>query len=150
MTFEGFYSPKEVVVPRTLIHPDGYRRAPARPPQFACTLRDGGLDVAWVRLAGELDLASAPELTQALAQAEDRARRVVLDLRQLTFMDTSGVHVILAASVRATWAGRQLVLVRPRSQVDRLLALSGARDRLDIVDLNPEEPPVQALVTRAR
>ena len=70
-------------------------------------MRDGGLDVAWVRVTGELDIATAPQLKQTFGHTEDRARRVVLDLRELTFMDTSGVHVIVDASVRATPAGRQ-------------------------------------------
>lgn len=137
-------------MPRTLSYPDRSRPAAALPPEFGCTLRDGGLDVAWVRVAGELDVATAPQLKQVLGHAEDRARRVVLDLRELTFMDTSGMHVVVAARVRATSAGRQLVVVRGPSQVDRLLALTGARDRLEIVDLNPAEPPAQALVQLAR
>ncbi len=106
--------------------------------------------MAWVRVTGELDIATVPELKQTLGRAEDRARRVVLDLRELTFMDTSGVHVIVDANVRATSAERQLVLVRGPAQVDRLLALTGARDALEIVDLNPAEPPVQELVHLAR
>ena len=138
-------------MPQTLVHPNRTSRQSApQLPEFRCTLRDGGLDVAWVRVTGELDLATAPRLKQTLRHAEDRARRVVLDLREVTFMDTSGVHVIEDAGVRATSTGRQLVLVRGPSQVDRVLALTGARDRLDIVDLNPAEPPVQALVQLAQ
>jgi anti-sigma B factor antagonist len=138
-------------MPQTLVYPDrtSGQSAPLEV-EFRCTLRDGGLDVAWVRVTGELDLATAPRLMQTLRQAEDRARRVVLDLRDVTFMDTSGLHVIEDASVRATSAGRKLVLVRGPSQVERVLALTGARDRLDIVDLTPAEPPVQALVQLAQ
>jgi anti-sigma B factor antagonist len=137
-------------VPQEPIHPD--RSVPyvvAPPADFCCIVSDGGLDVASVRVTGELDIATAPQLKQTLAHAEGRARRVVLDLRELTFMDTSGVHAIVDASARATAAGRLLVLVRGPSQVDRVLALTGARDRLDIVELDPGEPPVQALVQLA-
>jgi anti-anti-sigma factor len=102
-----------------------------------------------VGVTGELDIATAPQLKQTLGHAEDCARGVVLDLRELTFMDTSGVHVIVDASARATAAGRRLVLVRGPSQVDRVLALTGARDRLEIVDLDPGEPPVQAFAQLA-
>ena len=138
-------------MPEQLIHPRRTaRRAPAPPPEFRCTLRDGGLDGAWVRVTGELDIATVPQLKRLLGDAEGRARRVVLDLRELSFMDTSGVHVIVDASDRATSAGRRMVLVRGPSQVDRLLALTGARARLEIVDLNPAEPPVQALVQLAQ
>lgn len=138
-------------MPQTLAHPN--RTAPhaaALPPEFRCKLQDGGLDVAWVRVTGELDIATAPELKQTLGHAGDRARRVVLDLRELTFMDAGGVHVIVDANARARRAGRRLVVVRGPYQVDRVLALTGARDRLEIVDLNPMEPPVQALVQLAR
>lgn len=120
------------------------------PPGFRCTLRDGGLDVAWVRVSGELDIATAPILEQTLRRAEQRALRIVLDLRELAFLDSSGVHVILDAALRATAARRRLVLVRGRAQVDRVLDLTAASDDLEIVDLDPVEPPVQALIQLAQ
>ncbi len=120
------------------------------PARFACALRDGGLDAAWVRVTGELDLATAPQLEQTLQQADLRAPRVVLDLRKLTFINASGVHVIVEASRRARRCGHRLVLVRGPSAVDRVLELAGASDVLEIVDLEPAVPPVQALVRLAR
>jgi anti-anti-sigma factor len=118
--------------------------------RFDCTLRDGGLDAAWVRVTGELDIATAPQLAEMLGRAEERCRRIVLDVRQVTFMDSSGVHVILDANVRANAAGRRLVLVRGPSQVDRVLDLTRTSHGLKIVDLDPVEPPVQALLKLAR
>lgn len=126
------------------------RRDASPPPEFRCTLRDGGLDGAWVRVTGELDIATAPQLDRTLRQAEQRAPRIVLDLRELTFMDSAGVHVILQANIRAQQAGRQLVLVRGPSHVDRVLELTQASDNLKTVDLNPVEPPVQALIQLAQ
>lgn len=122
----------------------------AAPPEFRCTLRDGGRDAAWVRVNGELDIATAPILDQTLRRAEQQARRIVLDLRELAFMDTSGRHVILAASLRAQQAGGRLVLVRGRAQVDHVLALTTTPGDLEIVDLNPVEPPVMALLQLAQ
>jgi anti-sigma B factor antagonist len=135
-------------------HTDQFPRSPAGyepsvPLAFRCTLRDGGLDVAWVRVTGELDIATAPILEQTLRRAEQRARRIVLDLRELAFMDTSGVHVIVDGALRATAADRRLVLVRGPAQVDRVLDLTTASDDLEIVDLDPVEPPVQALIQLA-
>jgi anti-sigma B factor antagonist len=115
-------------------------------PGFRCTLRQSGRDAAWVRVTGELDLATAPQLEQTLCEAELRARRVVLDLRELTFMDCAAMKVVVTAVNHARQAGRQLVLVRGPSQVDRLFALTGASDAVEIVDLDPVAPPVQALV----
>jgi anti-anti-sigma factor len=86
-----------------------------------------------------LDLATAPSLEQTLRRAERRARLVVLDLRELTFMDSAGVHVIVNASVRARQARRRLVLVRGPSQVDRVITLAGAADVLEIGDLDTVE-----------
>ena len=126
----------------------GQMVAEARP--FGLSLRDGGLDAAWVRATGELDIASAPQLEQTLRRAELRARWLVLDLRELTFMDCSGVHVIVNASVRARQAGRRLVVIRGPSRVDRVLVLTDTAAALQIVDLDAAEPPVQALVRIAR
>jgi anti-sigma B factor antagonist len=138
-------------MPQTFVSSDPTdRNAAARSVEFRCTLRDGGLDAAWVRVAGDLDIATAPQLERTLCEAESRARRVVLDLRELTFLDSSGVHAIVDASSRASAAGRRLVLIRGPSQVDRVLALTKASDVLEIVDLDPMQPPVQALVQLAR
>ena len=118
--------------------------------RFECRLREGGSDAAWVRVTGELDVATAPILARALSQADTRAQRVVLDLRELTFIDSSGVHVIIDASRRATASGRALVLVRGPEHIDRVLFLTGAADRQAIVDLHPGEPPVLALLKLAQ
>ena len=83
-------------------------------------------------------------LEQTLRAAELRARMVVLDLRELTFTDSCGVHVIMKASIRADRAGRRLVLVRGPSQADRMFTLINS-DVLEIVDLDPGEPVVSAL-----
>jgi anti-anti-sigma regulatory factor len=48
-----------------------------------------------------LDLAAVPQLVRTLRQAQLKARLVVLDLRELQLMDSSGVHVIVNASIRA-------------------------------------------------
>jgi anti-sigma B factor antagonist len=138
-------------MPQTFVSPGSMvGRAASAFPRFDCTLRDGGLDAAWVRVTGELDFATAPQLVQTLGRAEASSQRVVLDLRQLTFMDSAGVHVIFNASVRANAAGRRLVLVRGPSQFDRVLDLTRASDSLEIVDLDPVEPPVQALLKLAQ
>jgi anti-sigma B factor antagonist len=113
---------------------------------FGLTLRDGGLDAAWVRVVGELDIATAPRLEQMLRSAELCARRLVLDLRGVAFTDCSGVHVIVNASIRARQAGRRLVVVRGRSSVDRVFVLTDTAAALEIIDLDTVKPPVQALV----
>jgi anti-sigma B factor antagonist len=121
-------------------------RSDSLPGMFVCTLSEGGLGAARVHVAGELDIATAPMLERTLRSAELRARLVVLDLRELTFVDSCGVRVIVYASLRARRAGRRLVLVRGPAQVQRLLELSGALEAVEIVDLAPGEPTVQVLL----
>jgi STAS domain len=69
-------------------------RADGRTPVFACTATYGGLDAVWVYLAGELDIATTPQLEQALRESHSPARLTVLDLRELAFMDSAAVHTI--------------------------------------------------------
>jgi len=114
------------------------------PPLFVCSKADG-LDAAWVNVGGELDLATAPQLAQTLRECQSRASLVMLDLRGVSFMDSSGVHVIVDATVRARLGGKRLVLLRGLPNVDRLFALTGNVDLLEIVDADPLDPPAEAL-----
>jgi hypothetical protein len=69
----------------------------------------------------------------------------VLDLRELAFMDSAGVHTIVNASLRARKDGRRLVLVRGRPEIYRMFTLTGSTGDVDIGDLDPVPPPVPAL-----
>lgn len=93
--------------------------------------RDG---TAIVSLSGELDLASAPRLDETLVGCEDGADTVLIDLRGLTFMDSSGLRVILAADARARSRGGRLVLVAGPPGVQRVFELTLLDTRLDFVD----------------
>ena len=115
------------------------------PTAFACTATHGGLDATWVYVAGELDLATAPELALTLHESQQLAHLTVLDLRELTFMDCAGVHTIVNASLRARKNGRRLVLVRGRPDVYRIFTLTGSAAQVDIGDPDPVQPPVPAL-----
>jgi anti-sigma B factor antagonist len=117
--------------------------ADALPPPFACSCTNGGLDAAWVHVGGELDIATTPQLERTLSQSQ--ARLVVLDLRELAFIDSRGMHAIIDAGIRARQAGRRLVLVRVPANVDRMLTLTGSSHQLEIGDVDPAAPPVHAL-----
>jgi anti-anti-sigma factor len=60
----------------------------------------------------------------------------VLDLRELAFMDSSGVRAIVNASIRAREVGRQLVVLPGPPNVDRMFALTGSADDVEIGEVS--------------
>src|SRR5688572_4613841 len=95
--------------------------------------------VAVVALRGELDLAGAAALEQELARLDaESPDAVVLDLRNVDFMDSSGLRVVAVASRSAEARGRRLALVRGSDQVMRVFEITRMRERLDFVDA-PEQ-----------
>jgi len=96
-------------------------------------------DAAILSVSGELDLRTSPELEKRLGTAFDAGTElVILDLRQIEFMDSTGLRVLLGAHQRAHESGKRFALVRGADQVERVLTLTGVRDLLTVVDA-PEE-----------
>jgi anti-anti-sigma factor len=123
----------------------------ALPPPFACTWGSEGVDGGWVHVAGDLDLAAAPRLMEALRDLEQEACLVVLDLREITFLDAAGVHAIVDASIRARRDGRRLLLVGASAQVQRVFVLTGTSHLVEVGAWgDPQELPVQAFLQRSR
>lgn len=75
------------------------------------------------RLAGELDMATADDLSALLQGESGRELPVVLDFEGISFMDSSGLRVLLEAA-RAEDGGTAIVIVRPSEQVQRVLDIS--------------------------
>jgi anti-anti-sigma factor len=115
-----------------------------RPPQFRCTTSHPGVRAVWVEVSGDLDLVTAPELARALRAAAKASRLTVLDVHALTFIDSSGVHVIEDASLHALLHGRRLVVSRAPGHFRRILALTGTFTAIELRDVNPA--PVTTLV----
>jgi anti-sigma B factor antagonist len=89
--------------------------------------------------SGELDLASAPELEHELERAqESNVSTLIIDLRPLEFLDSTGLSILIKAHQRAEAAGRRFAVVKGPHQVQRLLALSGLEERLTVIDA-PED-----------
>jgi anti-sigma B factor antagonist len=78
---------------------------------------------------GELDLFTAAELTRALREHERSARRLVLDLSKLRFLDSAGLALLIAQHRRAQHDGTQFAIANASGDVRRVLAISGL-DRL--------------------
>jgi anti-anti-sigma factor len=98
-----------------------------------------------VHVAGELDVATVPQLDRVLREPQVQARLVVLDLRELEFMDSCGAHALVGHALRARKAGRRLVLLRGRAIVDRMLTLTGCCGDLEIGDMDQVESALAAL-----
>gem|GEM_PF-669311 len=104
------------------------------PPQFSITEHPAENAVALV-LAGELDLATAPDLQSRVAAAGDIA--VILDLGQLQFIDSTGLRVLWTACQDASCDGRSLSLLPGPPHVQRVFATAGMLERLPFRKLAP-------------
>jgi anti-sigma B factor antagonist len=123
----------------------------ALPPPFACTWGSEGVDGGWVHVAGDLDLAATPRLMQALRDLEQKACLIVLDLREIAFLDTAGVHAIVGASIGARRDGHRLLLVAASARVQRVFALTGTYHQVEVGAWEDSpQLPVQAFLQRAR
>lgn len=96
--------------------------------------------VAVIAATGELDLSGATVLEAELdrVQEDPELAIVVLDLRGLEFMDSSGLRLVVLADMRAREAGRRFVLVRGPETVHRVFEITRMSERLDFVS-DPEE-----------
>ena len=65
----------------------------------------------------------------------------VVDMRGITFMDSSGLRALVIADRRARAAGIRLIVVRGSAEVTGLLELTGIAERLELVDTAPEVVP---------
>lgn len=94
-------------------------------------------DGTTVRLAleGELDIASAGQVERELTRIElDTPPTIVLDLRRLAFMDSTGLRIVVAADARAREQSRRLVVVRGPEAVQRIFRMTRLDERLAMVD----------------
>ena len=87
----------------------------------------------------ESALLSSPVLARALEQLPDvDVDLIIVDLRALEFMDSTGLHLLVGAEQQAHESGRRLALTKGGEQVQRLLDLTGVSDALTIAD-DPEQ-----------
>jgi anti-sigma B factor antagonist len=122
-------------------------RSPTEPrSRFSC--RRSTIDgVVHVVVGGELDIATVPQLDAALRRAWASSDVIVVDLRELQFIDSSGAHLLLDANRRIRRSGGRLIVVRGRWEVDRLFVLLGLDRELELVD-RPPTGVASPLVTR--
>ncbi len=89
-------------------------------------------------LRGELDIATAPRMQEAVdAALAEAPELLVLDLRELSFLDSSGLRQFIVLAGRAEQEGFRLALVRPAPPALSVFQITRAEENLPFVD----EPP---------
>jgi anti-sigma B factor antagonist len=107
-------------------------------------VRPNGTTVTLV-LSGELDIASGPTLRACLESIDDGFRDIVLDLSDLTFLDSTGVGVIAEARRRLPNDLCQLSLHRPRGHVQRVIELTGLATVLPVTQPAESDAPTSSM-----
>ena len=111
--------------------------ASLRPTGFTVETQAVGRTVV-LHLRGELDVATVQHVRRALAQPAARdASTIVLDLAELTFLDSTGIHLFLSAWRRTQTDRRSLVLRNPSPTVLKALRLTGVDQLLQVGDPPP-------------
>jgi anti-anti-sigma factor len=104
--------------------------------QIRSVARADGIEL---RLSGELTLATVNVFQEQLHDSEAAGPDVlVIDLRQLRFVDSLAIGELIAADTRSRDAGRRLMLITAPGPVERLLALTGVDGRLRTASKPPE------------
>ncbi len=99
---------------------------------FTAYLTDGE-GTPRVKLAGEFDL-TGRELADRVLETADGAPELVIDLSELDFIDSMGIHFVVTAHEQAQLRGCDLTIVRGRPQVDRVFSLIGLDEALPFAD----------------
>lgn len=96
-----------------------------------------------VALRGEADLSGAPSIEAAIADATSEAQRIILDLRNLTFIDSSGLRALMRGHEHCGARGVELQVIPGPENVQRLFELSGMNEILPFCDpeLAGDAPP---------
>jgi anti-anti-sigma factor len=100
---------------------------------FSAYLADGSNGEARLKLSGEFDISGRELADEVLAKAHT-AQKIVLDLSELEFIDSMGIHFVVTAHQAAEQAGREFRIIRGGPEVDRIFRLVGLSDVLPFED----------------
>ena len=91
-----------------------------------------------LRLTGELDLAGVGRFERLLvADGSSETGTFVVDMRGLTFIDSSGLRALIMADQRVRAEGGRFVVVKGSKQVNEVLEMTGVSKQIELLD----EPP---------
>jgi len=91
-------------------------------------------DTMVITVSGDLDIVTSPQLDEYLTRAEDDHSRIILDLGEVNFLDTSALAVIVGHWKKAEAAGGALTLARARYRYTKTLWITGLADKLTLYD----------------
>lgn len=87
-----------------------------------------------VILRGELDLSTIDKVEEELRRIDDQVEKLlVLDLSELTFLDSTGLRLMVTADAQAQKAGRRLVIVKGPEAVHRVFTITKLDEKLEMV-----------------
>lgn len=88
-------------------------------------------DVSLVRVRGEIDVTTAPDLREVLLLAHDcTARDVTVDLRRVSFIDSKAIAILVHVHRDLAAVGHRLRIQNARGSVEKVLRLTGVTDYL--------------------
>jgi anti-sigma B factor antagonist len=103
----------------------------AIPSPFRCEARTHGESLVLV-VGGDLDMATVGAVRNKLAAVvEEGWKRIVLDLREVDFIDSQGLHVLLDADREARGGGWSFAIADGSQPLARLLAITGLEDHFE-------------------
>lgn len=92
---------------------------------FRLTERDVRPGCREIQVEGELDLAVAEQLEEALVEAGEKCRQILINLEDCEFIDSTGIAVVVQAHNRLAERGGRVVICAPTEQVLRVLSVTG-------------------------
>jgi anti-anti-sigma factor len=95
-------------------------------------------EASLIRAAGEIDLSTVAALGHELESARETNATALLDLSEVTFIDSTGLHLLLEASRHAKLSDWPFFIVRPSAAVQGLVETSRTADQLALVEPLPE------------
>lgn len=110
---------------------------PSTPQGFSVEVGPPEAGATTIRVQGELDMSTSPELAAAATSAGADASQVVLDLSRVSFLDSSAIGALVAVGTELSGAGSRLQ-IGPRSEVvSRVLEITGLAEPSDAFDVLP-------------
>jgi anti-anti-sigma factor len=105
-----------------------------RPTEFKIAHRATGSGVT-LKITGELDISTGPVLTESVERLRGEVTTLTIDLSELTFMDSTGLRLLIEFDQRAKGEGWKLVLLRPKlAPAAAVLKATGADSALPFED----------------